>query len=292
MPSTEETTPAAAPVVGGHKIRLTGVQETMLITLHARMMDCESANPILGDEWSGKVLAQVDYDFAKLSVDYKAQAIVAMRGNTFDKWTSEFLRDHPDGATIVSLGCGLECRSLRLDWARPGIRWIDADLPDIVDLRRKLLPEPEGGEYRLMAADATEAASWLESIPADRPTLVILEGLAPYLTAVENEAMFGAFVARFRSQGGQILFDTVSSVVTLAQRYIAPVAATGATLKWGVDDLSIIEKLAPGLKLVETIRQAENEAMAKMVTSARWIYWFLGFVPYVKNMACNFRCKF
>lgn len=50
----------------------------------------------------------------------------------------EILRDHPD-AVIVNLGAGLDTTFQRIDNGR--IFWYGLDLPDSIDLRKRLIPE-------------------------------------------------------------------------------------------------------------------------------------------------------
>jgi O-methyltransferase involved in polyketide biosynthesis len=48
---------------------------------------------------------------------------------------------------VSHLACGLDAWAHRISWSnntRGMVRWIDVDLPEVVDLRRKLLPELAG----------------------------------------------------------------------------------------------------------------------------------------------------
>ena len=82
---------------------------------------------------------------------------------------------HPD-AVVLHLGCGLDSRVFRLD-PPATVQWFDVDQPDVIELRRKLYSDRDG--YQMIASSVTDPA-WLESIPADRPVLVVAEGLLMY----------------------------------------------------------------------------------------------------------------
>jgi O-methyltransferase involved in polyketide biosynthesis len=132
----------------------------------------------------------------------------------------------------------------------PGVRWVDIDLPDVMDLRQQLVPTPEG-DYRLLSASVIDVDQWLNSIPADRPTVVVFEGLTMYLHEDEGRRMVDAIVNRFASTGGQLVFDCSGSMVIRLQRFMRPVKNTGSELHWGIDDPKALEARCSGLKLVD-----------------------------------------
>ena len=79
---------------------------------------------------------------------------------------------------MVHLGCGLDSRVFRLD-PGPGVEWYDVDYPAVIALREKIYPTRP--RYHLVATSATDP-SWLDQIPADRPVLLLAEGISMYLT--------------------------------------------------------------------------------------------------------------
>jgi O-methyltransferase involved in polyketide biosynthesis len=104
----------------------------------------------------------------------------------------------------------------------PRVRWIDVDLPDVVPVRRKLLPKPQastetGGSYTLTASSVLDP-EWRESLPADRPTLIIAEGLVFYLKPEAGAGMFRDLTEHFRAVGGEFTLDCIGSNVVWWQR--------------------------------------------------------------------------
>ncbi|WP_327589226.1 class I SAM-dependent methyltransferase [Nonomuraea sp. NBC_00507] len=114
---------------------------------------------------------------------------VALSARFMDRWATEFLAAHP-GATVLHLGCGLDTRFHRLA-PPPTVRWYDVDYPEVVELRRRLFPEPPG--YTMIGSSVTEL-TWLDQIPADRPVLVVADGLFYYLDPGEGRALLRAIV--------------------------------------------------------------------------------------------------
>ncbi|KAI9776744.1 MAG: hypothetical protein M1839_009388 [Geoglossum umbratile] len=282
------TTTQHSPPSDREKVHLSGAQETMLGTLFGRAQDAENEKPILNDTWAGHVLDQIDYDFTKLKMDRMQSIAICMRSRTFDRWTSEFIRSHEDtGATIVCLACGLDSRSLRLEWG-PKVRWIDLDLPDVVALRRKLLPSPDG-DYKLVEASVTEDA-WLNDIPADRPTLVVLEGLVMYLTAEDGEDLVRRLVEHFPS--GQLAFDAVGSLMIYLQSWNRMLKATGTTMSWGLNYPQALEALNERLKLRDVARFGDQDGANELPYAVQWVAWALSVLPYLKDLGYILRYEF
>ncbi|MDA0562977.1 class I SAM-dependent methyltransferase [Streptomonospora sp. S1-112] len=196
----------------------TGVESTMLITLYLRALETRSAEPVLNDPYAADLVDRIDVDFARLLPRGASgnRYTVAVRGRRFDDWAADFLARHPD-AVVLHLGCGLDSRAFRLG-PPPGVRWYDVDLPDVIALRDRLYPQrPEG--YTALGASAAQP-DWLAEIPADRPVLVVAEGLLMYLGEPDIRRLLGAVADRFPS--GELLFDGFAPwVVGLTQR-LAP----------------------------------------------------------------------
>jgi O-methyltransferase involved in polyketide biosynthesis len=54
---------------------------------------------------------------------------------------SAFLSNHPRSVTIVNLGAGLDTGFYRVD--NGFIQWIDVDLPEVIELRKTVIPETD-----------------------------------------------------------------------------------------------------------------------------------------------------
>lgn len=197
------------------KVDFTGVQATMLVTLFLRAADAEDAEPVLGDRFAAEAVSRIDYDWKRLGKPgtLRGRFAVALRSRQFDDWTARFLRRHPD-ATVLQLACGLDSRAFRLDLPA-GVRWFDVDLPDVIGLRRKLYQERDG--YRMLAASVTDEA-WLDEVPADKPTLIIAEGLVMYLRETELRQLLRRLTGRFPC--GELVFDGAAPWMVEATRLL------------------------------------------------------------------------
>ncbi len=226
-------------------VSLSGAKETLLATVYGRAVDATSPHPILGDAMSADLVDRLDYDFGRAGVSPVVAASIAARAKFFDHWTRDFVERHP-GSTVLHLAAGLDTRLWRVD-PGPDVRWYDVDFPEVIELRRQLLPERAG--CRLLGAAITADGSWLPDIDPDPPVLVVAEGLTMYLEPDEGHTLFRRITDHFR--GGELVFDTHSSLAVRWGRFNPAVRAAGATLRWGVDDPREIERANARLRLLE-----------------------------------------
>lgn len=270
--------------VDREKVDLTGASETMLATLYGRALDSRAAKSILHDSTAAEVVERIEYDFRRTGVNAATAAGVAMRGKRLDDWTTWFLRAHPS-ATVLHLACGLDTRAHRIA-PGSGVRWVDVDQPEVVALRERLLPAPDG-DYRLVAASVTDEA-WLEEVPADRPTVAVFEGLTMYLTEPEVRSLVERAVRRFSH--GELLFDVYGTTGIRMQKLVPAVRNAKATLHWGLDDPRAIEPW--GLRLVEDLRSLELPEIADLPVVSRIPMRIMAKLPGFRDVGRILRYRF
>lgn len=267
------------------KVDLTGAPETMLATLYARALDSASPRSILHDDEARQAVSQIDYDFRKTGIKSTSAAGVAVRAKYLDDWAREFLSAHPE-ATVLHLACGLDTRVQRLKPAAT-VRWVDVDYPDIIGLRERLLPTPQG-DYRMVASSVTDD-DWLTEVPADRPTVAVFEGLTMYLTEADGQRLIQRITDRFPS--GQLLFDCYGTVGIKLQKWVPAVRRSGATLHWGIDDPYALESLHPGLTCLDAV-PSMKAGIELMPASARLQLKIIGAVPALRKAGQIMRFAF
>ncbi len=268
------------------KVALRGASETLIMTLLARAMDAAASRPILHDDWARRVLEQLDYTFPPTAGDQAFNTGLLLRANLLDAWATEFLDEHPE-ATVLHLGCGLDSRALRLA-CDARVRWIDVDLPDVVELRQKVYPAP-AGDYCLVAASVTDDA-WLDDIPADRPTLVVMEGLLPYLEPAQAQQLIGRICTRFPR--GQIIFDMVGWFFIHIQAWSSPIGRTGATLRFSMDNKRDLLAVSPKLAVRDFVTIHDIPGHELFPWYMRLFTWLCRRIPLIRTVASYFRCDF
>lgn len=272
------------------KVSLTEEKQTLLITLYAKAEESRLPDSLLQDRFAAEIVRRIDYDFSRLKVDRDMMIGVAMRAHILDGWTRDFIARHPD-ATVLDLGCGLDSRLFRIDPA-PDIRWFDVDYPEVVALRRKLYPDRDG--QSLIGSSVTDP-NWLADVPADRPTIIVAEGLFPYLPADEVPKLLRRLTAHLPS--GELIFDGYSRFGLELISWQPSVRATGAKLRWAIDDPRDLEEQIPRLKLQAQLPAYDPEGydprqIARLSWAARLTILAFAAVPVLGRIGWLLRFRF
>jgi O-methyltransferase involved in polyketide biosynthesis len=270
-------------------VELSGPPQTMLDMVYAKALDADSARPILGDTYAKQLIAQVDYDprISPITKQRRRQvSSITVRGAQIDIWVRQFLAIH-ERAVVLHLGCGLDSRVFRID-PGPGVDWFDVDFPDVIALRERFYPTRE--HYRVIAASATDP-SWLSEIPADRPVLLIAEGVSMYLEEEDGIALLRRVVERFPS--GEVQMDFWSRFGTKAMRKNNTVVRwSGSTLGWSVDTPEDILGAVPGTRVLSAISIFDAETAQRLPTGLRRFARAASHIPVLRRIVQLHRYAF
>lgn len=257
------------------EVVLQGVEQTLLAPLFWKALDAQSPNPILGCRRAGAALERLE-GVGWLGEAYGADprwiAYVSGRAARIDEWTREFLAQWPGRqVTVLHLACGLDGRDGRVARDPELVRWVDVDRPLVANLRERITAYDDGiggddeggeggaslrpvGDYSLRSLNVTEGR-WYSDIPADRPTLVVAEGLFPYLSPAEAEAVIRGLLDYFGS--GQLIFDTVGSLAVAHTKRANVLKPSGSRFRFGVDDARDVLAFHDKLRLKDVVRWYE-----------------------------------
>ncbi|HET9566090.1 MAG TPA: class I SAM-dependent methyltransferase [Mycobacterium sp.] len=179
---------------------LTPIEQTAFLTEYARALDSLWSRPTLGDTLAHEVVGKIDYDFAGLGVQTSVVCQTALRAKMLDDRVRDFVERHPD-AVVVDLGAGLDSGFYRVG-PPATVDWYSVDLPGITALREEVLPAaPQSHSVPVSLADE----HWPDAIPADRPIMLIADGLFAFLTEPVIIGIFRRITDHFRS--GELAFN-------------------------------------------------------------------------------------
>lgn len=267
---------SARGACAGRAAALDCVPRTLLIPLAARAqgaryfpwLDCD-------DHVAAGWLAQLSVDVSPYLDDLPTVFTVLWRTRAIRAAGQAFFAAHPD-ARGVNLGCGL---SHYFQWLDTGCnRWLDADLPEVLALRQRLLAAP-APRHRQGLVDLRRP-DWWEPVTAgsggrNTPLLLVCEGVLMYLEPAQVQAVLHTF-AEQAPPGSRLVLDVMAQgAVGHAARH-ASVGRTGAEFRWGVDRVGRLCEAHPRLRLLAEHSVSDSLGWAGWALEAAWRPWVGG----------------
>jgi len=244
-------------------MNLSQVSRTAILTLVTRAVASERQNALFNDPMAVRCLEGLvsvaspeernwilgrRRFYAGISVH---DAIAgARRARVFDGIATQYVAANP-GCTIVNLGCGFDTRFWRI--ANEHCRYIEIDLPEVVELKAEILKDDL--VYELVGCSVMDA-SWIDRVTARGHArfLLLAEGLLMFLPEPDVGHLFRRLAERFSDS--QFAFDMVP------RKYLKGLwkmlLRLETTINWrlnaswvsGFNDVREIESYAPGIRVV------------------------------------------
>jgi O-methyltransferase involved in polyketide biosynthesis len=228
---------------------LSGVAETLLLPLYIRAMESQRPDALIKDDQAVALIETLNPDaswIARMRVDEDDKVGLVLRNREFDRYARDFLDRHPE-AVVVHIGCGLDSRFERVD--NGTVDWYDLDLPEVIDLRRKLTGG-EGARYHLLSCSVFDGA-WTGAvgIHRHRPFLFLAEGVLMYFEEAQVKSLF----LRLRDQfpGAELVCDAFSPYLVWLNNIRIARTKMGARYCWGLKRGRDVEKWGAGISLLD-----------------------------------------
>jgi O-methyltransferase involved in polyketide biosynthesis len=229
-----------------NKPDLSGVAESLLITLYIRAMESQRPDALVKDARAEELVRLLNYDFGRIRLLHLSEMnklVIILRSRQFDRYALDFLARHLD-AVVVHIGCGLDTRFERVDNGQ--MEWYDLDLPHVIELRRQWI----GGEkdrYHLLGCSVLEDA-WLDTVSAysRRPFLFLAEGVFIYFEETQVKSLVLTLHDRF--PGAELVFDAYSPIHVL--RSNLQTARFGLHTHWGIWHGQELERWGDGIHML------------------------------------------
>ncbi len=268
--------------------QLEGVSETLFLPLYSLAIESQARRPILADPGTVELTRRLNQAFAGSEKRIYRRLVqgrlprllvttMALRIRGYDRYVRAFLEREPDGI-VVNLGCGLDDRRRRVDNGR--VRWYDLDLPPVIALRRRLLPETE--RWRFIISSVLDLA-WLDALP-DEPGhrfLFVAEGLLMYLPAEGVRALVIAL--RERYPGAELVAEVAHvKIVRMIQGRLGRGKfrrrfglSQDVVYQSGLADSREMEAWAPGIEFLDdwTYWDENEPKLGWMRLFARWSFF-------------------
>lgn len=244
------------------------VAETLLIPLYMRAKESRREDAILRDEMAEQLVESIDYDYSRFDGAPLSEVGCVIRGHYFDEAVRRFLSQH-ERAVVVNVGCGLDTRFQRIG-SRAGAVFYEMDLPEVIALRRKLIPEPAGDRYLAASILETEWMDELRERHPDTAFLFTIEGVLMYFREEQVKQILHELAVRFA--GGEVWLDVCGPLLANNKnRKPDSLKDHGAQIRSGIASGREIERWEPRLCLLD-------QANYMKFYRHRWPWWaqFLG----------------
>jgi methyltransferase (TIGR00027 family) len=250
---------------------LSGVAETLFIPLYIRANETRRPDALLKDEKAVALVEQGAYDFTrikKMKIDEHDKVTIVLRNRQFDHYVRDFLDRFPE-SVVVHIGCGLDSRFERTDNGK--VVWYDLDVPEVIEIRRKLV-SPESNRYHYLPFSAFDTA-WMKEVTthSSRPFLFLAEGVLMYFEESQVKSLVLALRDHF--PGSELVFDAFSPFIVWANNKRIAKTKIGARYLWSLKRGRNIEAWGNGIRLIDEwfFLDRPEPRLAKM----RW----LRFIP-------------
>lgn len=224
------------------------VAETLLIPLYMRAKESRRGeDAILRDPMAERLAESIDYDYSALDRAPLSEVGCVVRGWYFDCAVRRFIDACGGNAVMVNVGCGLDTRYQRL--ADDRATYYELDLPEVMDLRRRLVPEPKNDRYISASLLDTDWMDMLCGRHPDSRFIFVAEGVLMYFYPKQVRGFLQELASRFA--GGEVWFDVCGSI--MSKRGVKPDSLRHheAQIRSGITDGHEVERLVPSLHLIK-----------------------------------------
>ncbi|MCM1106461.1 MAG: class I SAM-dependent methyltransferase [Blautia sp.] len=221
-------------------LQLGDVQETALIPLAVRANETRRKNARIHDEKAVEIIETLAVRTEDIDKFMSHEGVVA-RTIMFDRTLKKLLEKYPD-AVCVNIGCGLDDRFSRVDNGK--VRWFNVDLPDSIEVRKKVFTETE--REHMLAGDILETG-WIKGIPKADVVIVIAEGLLMYFSKEQVGTVLHS-ITDFFDRG--FLLAELMHPKMMKEKMHDTVKHTNARFGWGTKTGNDLLELNPKLELI------------------------------------------
>lgn len=224
------------------------VQETLVIPLYGRKLACEIYPGLVGDTKAAELMDAIDFDFSSVKRLPRFGVLEgAMRSYDLVTEIKTYLAAHPR-AVVVNMGCGLDTLFTQADNGQS--RGINLDMPDVIEVRERLLPSSE--REHNVSCDLNDT-SWFDKIgfsPEDGAVFVAA-GVFYYFTNEQVRSLVSAMAEAF--PGGRLAFDATRKLglKMMLATYIKDAGITDVGAFFHVEDPQTIRSWNPAISRVE-----------------------------------------
>lgn len=234
-------------------IEFKNIQETLILPLWGRAVENQKTNPLLIDTTAKEIIDKIDYDFSIIekNISYISQLGWVARCIEIDSLIKEYIEKYKE-ATIVNIGCGFDKTFERIDNGK--IKWYDLDLPDVINIRKKIIKKNERREY---ISNSFFDENWLNTISVKENVLFFAAGVFYYFTENKIKEFVQKIIENYPKC--EIIFDGTSNI-SFANKMVLKKGNMDkeALLKWEIKKPNKIKEWNENIKEVNQYLMFKN----------------------------------
>ena len=257
------------------QLQIGDIQETALVTLAIRASETDRPNARIKDYNAKEIIEKLGVDVKNYDPFMSHEGVVA-RTIMYKNQLDELIQKYPD-ALCINLGCGFDDKFAQVDNGR--IIWYDVDLPDILDVRRKIYQDRE--RCVMKEGNALES-EWTKDLPERNMTIVVMEGVLEYFTKEQVQTCLHMLCDSFKH--GFLLAELHHPFLSKNSKHHDAIKHTNATFQWGTKSGEEYIELEPRLSLLS--EHSYHEEMKKYSIRGKL---FAFFFPNLNNRLALFK---
>ncbi|XME04114.1 class I SAM-dependent methyltransferase [Lachnospiraceae bacterium C1.1] len=228
------------------------IQETALIPLAIKASETVRKNARIRDSKAKEIIDTLGVDVSKYDPFLSHEGVVA-RTLMYRNELKRLIRLYPD-AECINLGCGFDDKFSQVDNGR--ILWFDVDLPDQIEVRRKVYTDRD--RCTMLSGSALDN-TWTKSVPKRNMTIVIMEGVLEYFQKNQVKTCLNMLCDSF--EHGYLLAELHSPFLEKHGKHHDAVKHTNAAFGWGTKTGAEYLELEPRMNLIS--ETSYNDEMKK-----------------------------
>jgi len=253
------------------------ISDTLYITLLMKANESKRPNPIINDPVACKLVKQIDYDFQKYAKASGSALGCAIRSNYFDEIAKNFIQKN-ENPIVINLGCGLDSRFQRIGKnITDKAIFYELDLEEVIDLRRKLIPESKNDICVVGSLLETDWMEYLKENHQNANFLFIIEGVIMYFEKNKIKNTFINLSNRFNNS--QIACDVVSTWMVKNSDKHDTIKNASAKFVMGCDNDDEFEQWHPKLNMKNSKHYCDFKAWKRIGFMK---YWIMKLIPKFK----------
>ncbi len=175
-----------------------------------------------------------------------------IRAFNFDNTIRDFITQN-ENSLIINIGAGLDTTFPRI--GNKQIRWVNLYLPDVIELRKALIPD---SEHEISIGKSVFDYSWINNIrklSAGKSVMLFAAGVLFYFTEQQIKDLFAKLAEEY--PGAHLVFDIFPEFIAnswnreLKKGENGKLDSSAAPMNWYLNRTSQLKTLMPSIEIIE-----------------------------------------